>query len=301
MKDEKRQETHFLAFFHPSSFILHPSAFILALYGGWVHYGVKSPGKSPRLPRYAWAALLRIVSMQLFFIRHAQSTNNALWDTTGSSNGRSSDPELTPLGREQARRVAHLFRDGNPDGGAFVPCEGGGFALTHLYTSLMTRAASTGWEIAQAVGLPLVGLDEIFEEGGLYLEEPQTGKRVGVLGHDRAYFEQNFPGIVLPETIPPAGWWNERPYEEPQATAARAAAFLETLLEKHGQTQDRVAIVSHGAFFNYLLAAITGRTAGEGLWYAMNNAAITRFDFFGEYTLVAYLNRTDHLLGEMLS
>jgi 2,3-bisphosphoglycerate-dependent phosphoglycerate mutase len=121
------------------------------------------------------------------------------------------------------------------------------------------------------------------------------------LGQSRAFFEANFPGIVLPQSFADAGWWDRRPYEEPEGTARRAEAFLDALIAKHGKTDDRVAVVSHGAFFNYLIGAITGVTVRGGFWYAMNNTAITRFDFFGEYTLVVYLNRTDHLPGEMLS
>ncbi len=238
--------------------------------------------------------------MQLFFIRHAQSTNNALWDTTGSSDGRSDDPELTPLGREQARRVARFLHVGNPDGGS-NPNDNDGFALTHLYTSLMVRAVETAWEISQELGLPLVALDELYEEGGIYMDDALTGDRVSGLGRSRAFFEANFPGIVLPQSFADAGWWNRRPYEDPEGTGLRAEKFLAALIEKHGKTDDRVAVVSHGAFFNYLVAAITGTTVRGGFWYAMNNTAITRFDFFGEYTLVVYLNRTDHLPGEMLS
>jgi broad specificity phosphatase PhoE len=32
--------------------------------------------------------------MQLYYIRHAQSENNDLWDRTGSDQGRSEDPKL---------------------------------------------------------------------------------------------------------------------------------------------------------------------------------------------------------------
>ena len=39
--------------------------------------------------------------MQFYFIRHGQSTNNALWETTRSNKGRSEDPELSELGHLQ--------------------------------------------------------------------------------------------------------------------------------------------------------------------------------------------------------
>ena len=48
--------------------------------------------------------------MQFYFIRHGQSENNALWERTGSSEGRSEDPELTALGHRQAKRLAQFLR-----------------------------------------------------------------------------------------------------------------------------------------------------------------------------------------------
>jgi 2,3-bisphosphoglycerate-dependent phosphoglycerate mutase len=36
--------------------------------------------------------------MQLYLIRHAQSTNNVLWSETGGGEGRVADPELTAVG-----------------------------------------------------------------------------------------------------------------------------------------------------------------------------------------------------------
>ncbi|NJK45922.1 MAG: histidine phosphatase family protein [Pleurocapsa sp. SU_196_0] len=47
--------------------------------------------------------------MRLYFIRHAQSSNNALWDSTGSENGRSDDPELSDVGVMQARALGDFL------------------------------------------------------------------------------------------------------------------------------------------------------------------------------------------------
>ena len=44
--------------------------------------------------------------MTLFLIRHAQSANNALYDSSGSTIGRVEDPELTSLGVRQAQILA---------------------------------------------------------------------------------------------------------------------------------------------------------------------------------------------------
>ncbi|HEY3341640.1 MAG TPA: histidine phosphatase family protein, partial [Anaerolineae bacterium] len=95
--------------------------------------------------------------MQLYFIRHGQSANNALWNATGESGGRSYDPELTEIGCSQANLVAQFLRQGDPalTSRGTDPQNLTGFGITHLYCSLMVRAASTGHAIADALDLPL--------------------------------------------------------------------------------------------------------------------------------------------------
>jgi broad specificity phosphatase PhoE len=52
--------------------------------------------------------------MQLYFIRHGQSANNRLWDTTSSDEGRVEDPELTDAGQQQAKLVAQFWPNTRP-------------------------------------------------------------------------------------------------------------------------------------------------------------------------------------------
>jgi len=244
-------------------------------------------------------------SMQFYFIRHGQSENNVLWKRTGSSRGRSEDPELTKVGRQQAEFVAQFLRQADrPD------CKSGGhggdiqsvagFGITHLYSSLMVRAVATGTAIAKAFDLPLVAWEDLHEWGGIYLKDEQTGERIGQAGKNRAYFEAHYPDLVLPDSLGEAGWWN-RPFEEPEQRLARAKRFLCDLMERHGHTDDRVAVVSHGGYYNYLLAAILNLPDREGYWFALNNAAITRIDFNDERIGLIYLNRIDSLPKELVT
>src|SRR5512142_1382925 len=159
--------------------------------------------------------------MQFYFIRHAQSSNNLLWDTTGSSNGRSHDPELTEIGLRQAHLLAR-FLARSPE----TPVANGsssqaprrdfynaaGFGITHLYSSLMLRAVMTGTRVARELGLPLVAWEDLHEFGGIYLDDEQTGEPVGQPGNNRAFFEKHYPGLVLAPGRGTNGWWN-RPHE----------------------------------------------------------------------------------------
>ncbi len=241
--------------------------------------------------------------MRLFFIRHGQSANNALWDRSGSNIGRSEDPELTNTGHEQARLVAQFIvakdQQAKKNGLSSEP-KRDYFGITHLYTSLMVRSVATATYISEATGVQLVAWPEIHECGGIYLDTDEEGERVGMPGKGRSFFEKNYGHLVLPGSITENGWWN-RSFEPHEERPLRAQKVFETLLERHGNTDDRVAMVSHGAFYMELMRVVF--KLGElNSWYLMYNTAISRFDFHenGEITM-AYHNRTDHLPERLIT
>jgi 2,3-bisphosphoglycerate-dependent phosphoglycerate mutase len=254
--------------------------------------------------------------MQLYFIRHAQSENNALWDQTGDNKGRSDDPSLTDAGYRQAQILADFLAQAGPGAppDAWDPQNAAGFGFTHVYTSLMLRAVITGVVIARALDLPPVAWPDWHEGGGIYLDDEETGEPVGLPGRNRADFETHYPELILPEQLDECGWWN-RPFETRPQRRERARRVLAELWQRHGGTHDRVAVVSHGAFYNYFLGALldlpwreddpeeypeSSKALPRVRWFLMNNAAITRIDFKSEVRL-AYQNRLDFLPRELIT
>lgn len=232
--------------------------------------------------------------MRLYFIRHGQSVNNALWDATRSDVGRSDDPELTALGHEQARLLAEYVL--RTDAQARANGKHGQpkrdfFGITHVYTSLMVRSVATASYLAQALDLPLMGWPEIHECGGIYSETEE--ERVGGPGKTRAFFTENFAHLHLPETVTEEGWYN-RPFEEDEDRPLRARKVLETLFERHGDTQDVVALVSHAGFYNELVRVIFEIPRGNK-WFGMYNTAVSRIEFRDGERVLLYHNRTEHL------
>jgi 2,3-bisphosphoglycerate-dependent phosphoglycerate mutase len=242
--------------------------------------------------------------MQLYFVRHGQSENNRMWSRTGTSKGRVADPQLTGVGKRQAALVARfLAAPGNDAAREWDPMNLGGFPITHCYASLMERAVATGHEVAGALGLPLLAWIDIHETGGMFLEDLETGERRSQPGLARSYLEQAYPRLVVPETVTEEGWWN-RPFEPEEARSERAGRVLEELVVRHGGTDDAVVFVSHGGFFNYLMRAVLdlGEIENDTLWFAANNASITRIDFFeGGRVVIGYLNRVDFLPPELIT
>lgn len=242
--------------------------------------------------------------MQFYFIRHAQSANNHLWDTTGSSMGRSEDPELTEIGRRQAEHLARFLAQTNPNisvrGTDYQNIQG--FDITHVYSSLMVRAVATGTAVAQSLGLPLHGMQDLHEWGGIYLQDEETGTRNGLPGKTRAYFEQHYPHMVLPHTVDEAGWWKSRPHEEEADCIARGERAWNELVLRHGNTNDHVAVITHGAFFNVLMRTIFKmQMSFENFWLQMNNTAITRIDLEANQAIMCYVNRIDYMPKELIT
>lgn len=240
--------------------------------------------------------------MQLYYIRHAQSENNLLWANNGPRENRSRDPELTAVGVTQAERLAQfLARGSGASPEAFDPHNLQGFGITHLYCSLMVRAVETGTYVADAIDRPLTAWTDLHETGGIFTEN-EEGQAVGQSGKPRSYFTTHYPELVLPEDLDEQGWWN-RPFEGRTERQARAERVAERLLAEHGDTEHRVALISHGGFYNHLLAALLGWDRGSDQWFLLNNAAITRMNIHPESraVTVVYANRVDFLPDDQIT
>ncbi len=244
--------------------------------------------------------------MQLYFLRHGESANNLLYAETGSWNGRSEDPWLTERGERQAALLGQFLRSA-------------GFGITHLYSSLLVRAARTASHISEALELPILGWTDIHEGGGVYnylpgdyganFQGPEIPK-IGLAGKSRSQLQSLFPALTLPSEATEAGWWNQ-PFEERPARQLRADRVLSRLLEIHGSTQDRVALVSHAGFYNHFMRSLLGIPAEVHVWFHLNNCGLSVIDFgegdpgdqdtpIGEMRLVV-LNRTDYLPPDLIS
>ena len=249
--------------------------------------------------------------MQLYFIRHAQSENNLLFDLYGNEAHRKPDPTITDTGWKQAKILSEFVRNsgnGSPEGET-DPINRSGFHFSHIYCSLMIRSIQTGTVLANATGLPLVALSDLHEGGGIFCKDEVSGENLPLPGNDLPYFKENFPHLILPKDMNDNGWWN-RPFEDHQQRSLRAVRLLKLLLETHGNSNYKIALISHGGFYNYFLGEILGcysqLESGEiirrpQVWLTMFNTAITRIDWEDEETRLVYHNRIDFMPTELIS
>lgn len=247
--------------------------------------------------------------MQLYFIRHGQSVNNA--GANDPNYKESPDPWLTEIGLAQAQILSEYLEKNQP-----ITAHQGwdlhnrhGFGITHIYTSLMERAAHTASYTARRLGVPFAAWEEIHESGGIFGRDGEM-KLKGLAGKPRSWYEANFPELLLPEHLDGAGWWREHPFETEAECQLRAQRVWKELLSRHrdqtGQPEQRIAFVSHGGFFVHLMCAILNlpwRQASNGLnsWFMLSNCSFSRIAVHKEEVSICYLNRTDHLPSDLIT
>ena len=229
--------------------------------------------------------------MEIFLIRHGQSSNNALVDSTL----RVEDPLLTAAGELQAQHTALHLAAGlhlhSTVRHAARP------VLDHLYCSAMIRAMQTAQPIGEALGVrPEVWID-IHEIGGIFLDHGE--RKIGYSGQTRSQLAQRFPEHILPPQLSEQGWWN-RDFEEMQQGYNRAAEVARVLRQRAGEDL-RIGLVSHGDFLSALLQALGDQLPGEGVYYEHRNTGITHIDLTPRRARVRYLNRVDHLVDELIT
>jgi broad specificity phosphatase PhoE len=228
--------------------------------------------------------------MQLYIIRHAQSSNNALAD----QRHRVADPLLTETGHRQAELLAeHLAAgEGNTTGGRL--------GIGRLYCSPMRRALQTALPVSRALGLAPEVWIEIHEYGGVWQESAGGGGARGYPGMSRQEIAAEFPGYALPEGVSERGWWRGA-QEEPETFVARAAWVVDTL-HSWAESDQRAAIITHGAFIDGLLNTLLKVARAEPVYYHHDNTGITLIDFRRNGKLsIRFLNRLDHLPAELIT
>lgn len=233
--------------------------------------------------------------MHLLLIRHAQSANNALVTETaenpeGYLSTRVADPSITALGVEQGEALGAWIGGVDP-------------RPTRLYCSPMRRTIETAAPIAEALDLPLVVEDFLYERPG-----PTDWNGHGfsaVPGTPRSELAAITGRVRFSETVTERGWYFQD-VETTRQAAARAARIRDWVLEAH-DPDDVVAIVAHGAIGALLLSAILapqrqeslgGYAAGtEPWWFNLANTSTSMIEMGpAGATEVHWINRVDHLV-----
>jgi broad specificity phosphatase PhoE len=198
---------------------------------------------------------------RLILVRHGETTWNAEQRIQGQL-----DAELSPLGREQAVRVA-----------GFLSAE----PIAAIYSSDLSRARETAAVIGAAIGVP-VQLAPGFREAGFGEWEGLTVAEI------RERFAEEYR-LWREDAItnrPPGG----ETIEDLQARAVAAARAI--LTQRPGET---VLIVAHGGPVRTLVCGLLELPLAVYPRLRVDNGGITRLAFGARGGVLASFNETGHL------
>jgi probable phosphoglycerate mutase len=219
------------------------------------------PPGNPINPYFYEALLIGGDATRLYLVRHVQSQSNTGEDlTTG-------DPDITDIGREQARRLGERLARQRIDA---------------IYASPLRRCQETAAAIADASGglevLPKADLREV-DTGAADLD-------IRVLPAE----EQ----ARIAERVVNEGTWDAFPGGEGSAPArARIAAVIDDIIESN--PGKRVVVVVHAGFIQTYVSMVLG-IERDFVFYPFN-ASIHSIRAKGDRRVIWRLNDVSHLEG----
>lgn len=199
-----------------------------------------------------------------YLVRHAQTT----WNSENRLQG-DSDLPLSPLGHEQAKRLAAFFAASHVQG---------------IFTSPLQRSQQTAQAIAAGNGH---GVRPVVAEG---LAEMRLGAWEGLTPDE---IEAHFQGLYQRWLKKPSSV--RIPEAEPlSAFRARVRGTLEKILGAMGEGD--YVVVTHGGVIAAVLADLLHADYDEVLRRVrLDNAGVTALECGGGHPYVLWVNATDHL------
>jgi len=182
----------------------------------------------------------------MLLLRHGQSYFNLHFGASRVDPG-IEDPELTPLGHEQAAAAAVALEP---------------YPITRVIVSPYTRALETAEAVHRARRIPLEITHEVRERAAFACD----------VGRPPEVLAQRFPHHRFSHI--PRCWWSEG-IESAESIVARADAFRETMRAREDSAT--TLVVTHWAF----ILALTGRSLMNGQWleYDPQEAPPARIDW----------------------
>lgn len=220
-----------------------------------------------------------VKELEIYFIRHAQSTGNAAPEAEDIPFDEHHDPWLSEKGLMQAEKLGEAFRDMKFDA---------------VYSSAMRRTVSTAKGLVSRMEeAPVINLVPTLSERGI----PDTYDGQGIEELKKIY-----PSLQVADGFDADGILITQDKGVPDSvTLGRAEAVLDYFRSRYS-SGEKIAVVSHAAFLTYVIFYIFGiREEMPDFDTDISNTGVTKVTFYKEGTnpygdtVFSYINDTRHL------
>ena len=226
-------------------------------------------------------------TMDVYVMRHAESTNNALDVATIENDAREHDPGVTARGLAQCAAVRAR------GGGARSRSSSSSTSTSReveVWSSPMRRCLMTADALARGLGVRFGVRADLHEHGGCFrgARGGGGGGVVGLPGMTKAEMEDAFPACDVPLELE-HGWWSpERGCESVRDAQERARGTAEWLwararaMNALEEPAKDLYIVAHGMFIDMLFKTLFNapRTTGkQPSLFCSQNACVHKLRF----------------------
>ncbi|MGY1422613.1 histidine phosphatase family protein [Bacillus cereus] len=196
--------------------------------------------------------------MEILFIRHGESEADIL----NVHEGRA-DYSLTKLGTSQAKCLAEYLKKEKE--------------IDVIWSSTLKRAKETATILGEYLNCKVIYDDNLKERDNGIL----AGKPITEENKDSHYTLKPFECIEEGETD--------------LDFRARAESVLLRILDMY-KDSNRIAIVSHGGMIEKLIHSMLKLPTVPNAYFYTNDTGVHSLEYHKDYTIIKYLNKTDHLL-----
>lgn len=221
--------------------------------------------------------------MELYLIRHAESTNNAR-----PSYQRVEDPDITPVGRQQARHLADWIAT---------------LRIDRFITSPFRRTLQTAAEILGRTQHSLEIWHDVFERGGCFRGHNEANF-AGASGMGRSQIVHllgpHGARCEIDPSIDENGWWGGKDRESDSQAVTRARAVCRRVKDSF-PNGEVVVLLIHADFKRLLLKEMMGDQLQVDRLGNIRNAAISKINRIGAQWQLDYFNSVTHLPARLIT
>jgi broad specificity phosphatase PhoE len=219
------------------------------------------------------------IILELYIARHGETWGNRS-EEERIKNGRQNDREsqLTAKGIKQAKLLGERLKLGEFD------C---------IIASPLIRAVGTAYETAirqKNKDIKIEILPDLFE----------VGTTPGYIGYPADEMRGLYPNVIpCTEEPTPAGGSLSLGEEDGNISLERARRCIAYFNSRFSKGE-KVLVVAHGTFNNYLIRAALGLDNSCGISFCQENTSLTKIKYYEDSMVkLAYCNDTSHLFGMM--
>ncbi|KAM3140770.1 hypothetical protein pb186bvf_007175 [Paramecium bursaria] len=216
--------------------------------------------------------------MNIYYVRHGESTNNILIGKPDYEALRILDAPLSDRGKQQIYEAAQCFLKN-------------GIKIDIIRCSPLQRAIGSAQIISEILKVPVEIVQNIHEIGGNYV------KQQGFPGENRNYFQTNYPTYKIDERITEQGWYFSDKKEPKEEAKLRVDDILKDLTKLNYQN---IIQIGHGNLQDLIIGKLVDRRDDSLKYFGHENASITLIRYDGELKLLFY-NNYSHLPEQLRS